>query len=60
MTRTSIKSSYESFEYEDGRKEDCENTGEQGNDGNAYENLEFALPPGISLGVTRAMMFDTN
>lgn len=60
MARASIKSSYESFQYEDGGKEDGENARKEGNDGNAYENLEFAFPPGLTLDVTRAMVLDTN
>ena len=60
MARTGIESSYESFQYEDGGKEDGENGRKQGDDRNAYENLEFAFPPGMTLDVTRAMVFYTN
>ena len=60
MTRTRIKSSYEGFEYEDGGKENGKNGGKEGDDGSAYENLEFAFPPGMTLCVTSAMVFDTD
>lgn len=60
MTRTRVKDGDESLEYKDDGEQDGKDTRKENNDRNAKKNLKFALPPTLTLNISRAMFFDAN
>jgi hypothetical protein len=60
VTRTGVKGGDESLEYEDDGEKDGKDARKENNDRDAKEDLKFALPPTLTLDISRAMLFDAN